>query len=97
MVEIAFGKIVLMFGPVIVVSEALGVLASDITCFVGRDGRERCLRLHHLGVVWCSSVLISLSGLQLLHLTGAVLAPASQVCCENSGKPCPQKAQCLNT
>ena len=38
-----------------------------------------------------SSVLISLSGLQLLHLTGAVLAPASQVCWENSVKSCPQK------
>lgn len=63
MVEIAFGKAVLVLGPVIVVSGALGVLASDITCSVGRDGRERCLRLHHLGVVWRSSVLISLSGL----------------------------------
>lgn len=89
MVEIAFGKAVLVLGPVIVVSGALSVLASDITCLVGRDGRERCLGFHHLGVVWRSSVLISLSGLQLLHLRGAVLAPASQVCCENSGKPCP--------
>jgi len=44
-----------------------------------------------------SSVLISLSGLQLLHLSGAVLAPSSQVCCENSVKSCPQKAQCSNT
>ena len=44
-----------------------------------------------------SSVLISLSGLQLLHLSGAVLAPASQVCCETSVKSCPQKAQCSNT
>lgn len=93
MVEIAFGKAVLVLGPVIVVSGALGVLASDMICSVGRDGRERCLRLHHLGVVWCSNVLISLSGLQLLHLRGAVLAPASHVCCENSGKPCPRKAQ----
>lgn len=57
------------------------MLASDITCLVGREGREMpqappprsCVAL---------SVLISLSGLQLLHQTGAVLAPASQVCWE---------------